>query len=190
MAILSFEGSVHNIIDIVNEIKSKIPLNYDILLIEAKMRERDERTKNKQELKIGAKYKNFTAVTPGQKPIALSDILEKKQYVLLEFWASWCGPCREQMKFLPAIYNKYRKKGFEIYSFSVDSKYDNWIKASQEMDMPWINTSNDSDGVNAVSKLYSISSIPNNYLLDKNGIIVAINISHTQLSNFLELKTL
>jgi len=94
------------------------------------------------------------------------------QYVLIDFWASWCGPCKGEIPFLKQAYSTYHSKGFEIISVSLDSKREAWLAALRQFAMPWIHIS-DVKGFNSiVNDLYHVPSIPKTLLLDKTGKII------------------
>ena len=108
-------------------------------------------------------------------PVTLSS-LYGKGYLLVDFWASWCGPCRGENPNVVAAYNKYHAKGFEILGVSYDDNKDKWLKAIEEDKLPWIHVSDLKGWGNMTAKLYSISGIPANVLLDKEGKIIAKNL--------------
>ncbi len=184
-AVLVLDDYSEDSMKIIEEIKGKIPINLDIKRYEKAKREAIEREEIKKSLRTGARFTDFKAVTLEGDTLLLSDIAGKEHYTLLEFWASWCHPCREEMKRLKGLYDSYKNRGLKVFSFSVDAKMDDWRKASNSMQIPWINTSGDKEIVDHVSKIYAITSIPKNLLLDKSGKIVATNIKSQNISDYL-----
>ena len=122
---------------------------------------------------VGSTYKDFTIPTLEGKEVKLSDFVKKGNYVLLDFWASWCGPCRAELPHVIKAYNKYKNKGFEVFSVSLDDKKTAWEKASQEEKLQWTNTGNLKGRKCDVVKDYGINGIPASFLIDPNGKIVA-----------------
>ena len=105
--------------------------------------------------------------------LALSDIIQNNEYTILDFWAAGCGPCRMQSKQYTQLYEKYKDKGLEIVSFSLDKNRKDWERASKEDNISWINIS-DLMGANAmVPMTYGVKGIPNSFLINKKGVIVA-----------------
>ncbi len=105
----------------------------------------------------------------------LSDL--KGKVVLIDFWASWCGPCRRENPMVVALYNKYKAKGFEIFSVSLDQDRQKWIDAIAKDGLIWSNHVSDLRGWgNAAAQLYGVSSIPKTVLIDKNGIVTDHNL--------------
>ena len=102
----------------------------------------------------------------------------KGKVVLIDFWASWCGPCRRSEPELKKLYEKYQSKGFEIYGISVDEDKFAWKTAIKQDKINWLHV-NDDKGV--VASKWNVMYIPNTYLLDKTGKVVAVNPSHEQL---------
>lgn len=117
------------------------------------------------------------------KEYKLSDL--KGKYVLLDFWASWCGPCRKENPNVVAVYNKYSGSDFTIFSVSLDTNKDAWIKAIAKDNLSWPYHVSDlaqwSDS--EVAKLYNITGIPMNFLLDKDGKVIAENLRGAMLEN-------
>ncbi|GAB3245822.1 TlpA disulfide reductase family protein [Larkinella harenae] len=111
--------------------------------------------------------------TKGQE-ISLSSLRGK--YVLIDFWASWCGPCRQENPNVVRVYNKYKDKGFEVFSISLDDSRDKWLKAIESDGMVWTNVLGKKNGSAPVALQYSVQVIPTTYLLDKEGKIIAKNL--------------
>jgi thiol-disulfide isomerase/thioredoxin len=104
----------------------------------------------------------------------------KGKVVLIDFWASWCGPCRETIPSLKKLYSKYKSKGFEIYGISLDDKQQNWKRAVDYYKMDWTQV-NDADG--AVATKWKVNYIPSTFLLNKDGKIVAVNADEKELAS-------
>ncbi|MBP1613888.1 MAG: resA 8 [Bacteroidetes bacterium] len=122
---------------------------------------------------VGQKFVDFSMLTPDGKPMKLSDYAGKGKVVLVDFWASWCGPCRQEMPNLVKAYAKYKSKGFEIVGVSLDKDGQSWKDGIAQLNITWPQMSDlkfwDSEG----SKLYAIRSIPHVVLIDKDGTIIA-----------------
>jgi peroxiredoxin len=130
--------------------------------------------KLEQNTGIGKEAKDFTLPTPEGKDLSLSSL--RGQYVLLDFWASWCSPCRRENPTLVQAYKKYHDKGFEILQVSLDKTRDEWLDAISKDGLTWKHVSDLKYWGSAAAKLYGIESIPANLLLDKDGKIIAQNL--------------
>ncbi len=108
--------------------------------------------------------------------VRLSQWAGKGHYVMVDFWASWCGPCRQEMPNVVANYEKYHQKGFEVVGVSFDQKKDAWVNAVQQMGMRWPQMSDLKGWKCAASEAYGIFSIPGSVLLDPQGKIVTANL--------------
>jgi peroxiredoxin len=122
---------------------------------------------------IGETAPDIALSNPDGKVMKLSDL--KGKVVLLDFWASWCGPCRRANPSVVAAYNRLKNKGFEIYSVSLDSDKGKWADAIQQDGLNWSNHVSDLHGwKNQAAQLYRVQSIPQQYLIDRSGKIQAI----------------
>lgn len=125
---------------------------------------------------IGKQFTDIKGNTPDGKAIALSDYAGKGKYVLVDFWASWCPPCRADMPLLVKAYAKYKNKGFEIVGVSLDDEKEKWEKGISDLKITWPQMSDLKGWESELSGAYGISSIPSTVLLDKDGKIIAKNI--------------
>lgn len=123
---------------------------------------------------VGVAVPDFTQPSPEGNNISLASF--KGKYVLVDFWASWCGPCRAESPNLVKAYEQYKGKGFEIFSVSLDDKKDKWLKAVKDDGYTWPQAGDLKGWENAAASLFGISGIPFNFLVDPNGIIVARNL--------------
>lgn len=121
---------------------------------------------------IGEKVPDFTVKDESGKEYSLAQLSEGKKYVLIDFWASWCAPCRREIPNLKNLYAKYGSKGFQIISISRDKNAEDWKKAIEEEQLIWPNFLDES----GVAKLYKVRAIPTMYLVDADGRIVAENV--------------
>ena len=108
------------------------------------------------------------------------------EYTLVDFWASWCAPCRAENPHLLKAYGRFKDKGFSIVSVSLDNNRPAWLKAMQEDKLPWIQLSDLKGSGSPVKELYGITSIPRNFLLDRQGKIVATDLRGPQLEKKLQ----
>ena len=126
---------------------------------------------DKQEkLEIGQPFIDFTLKTILGEDVKLSDIVSANKLTLVDFWASWCNPCRKENPNVLAAYNKYHKAGFDVLGVSVDQDDAEWMKAVRDDELIWTQVR---DADNSASDLYSIYYIPSNFLIDQNGTIIA-----------------
>ncbi len=134
----------------------------------------------------GSKFMDFSLPTPDGKQISLSDYAGKGKIVLVDFWASWCGPCIKEMPNVVAAYNQYKDKGFEIVGVSFDTDASAWKGALSRLNMTWPQMSDLKGWKSDAGQLYEITSIPFTLLLDKDGTIIATNLRGGQLINKLK----
>ena len=129
----------------------------------------------------GQPITDFTMPDPKGKDVSLSQFIKKNKLTLVDFWASWCGPCRKAIPGVKALYEKYRKQGFGVVGVSFDSKKEAWVKAIKDLDLPWPQMSDLKGWDCAASDLYNIKAIPFTLLVTKDGTIVARNIDGEEL---------
>ena len=135
---------------------------------------------------VGQPFVDISLEDPDGNPMHLSDYAGKGKCILVDFWASWCGPCKAEMPNVVALYKQYKDKGFDIVSVSLDSHKDRWVKAIQEWGMPWHHMSDlkgwDCEG----AALYAVTAIPHTVLLGPDGTILARNLTGDDLRAKLE----
>jgi peroxiredoxin len=134
--------------------------------------------------KIGDKFADIEQPDVDGVNKRLSDF--KGKVILLEFWAGWCGPCRKENPELKTIYSTFNKKGFEIYAVSLDFKKEQWKKAIEDDGLPWTQVSVLKGFKNTAALTYGIDAIPDNFLIDREGTIVARNLHGAELTKKLE----
>ena len=129
-------------------------------------------------VEIGQPFIDFTLQTIDGKEINLGEVIKNNKVTLVDFWASWCGPCRNENPNVVAAYNKFHNKGLEIVGVSVDKNEKSWLKAVEEDGLPWTQL-RDTDS--EVAQDYVIVYIPSNFIFDQNGVIVAKNLRGEEL---------
>ena len=145
--------------------------------------EREEQKKRQAmdaKIKIGERFPNAKVKDNAGEIKQLSDYVGKGKYVLIDFWASWCGPCRNEMPNVKSAYEKYASKGFEVISISIDKKQKAWRTAIEELGMNWTQVLN----VDAAD-VYGIYAIPKTFLVDPEGIVVAKDLRSKKLEKTL-----
>lgn len=134
--------------------------------------------------KVGGIAPSFILKDQNDKDVSLAQF--KGKYVFLDFWASWCGPCREEFPFIKKAYAKYKGKNFEVIGVSTDKNHKAWIKAISDLELPWqLLIDNPGDKAIALSK-YAVSVLPTSFLIDPNGKIVAKDLRGEQLEKELD----
>ena len=131
----------------------------------------------------GNPYTDFTALTPEGEELSLSELVGKTDYVLVDFWASWCGPCRRLIPVLKDVYASQPKGRLQILSCSCDRDEDAWRQALEEEQMPWPQMREDEQYV--CNDKYGVVGIPTTILIDKDGMIIARNPDEAELEAIL-----
>lgn len=131
------------------------------------------------QLKIGETAPEITLPNAADSIIKLSSLNGK--VVLIDFWASWCAPCRAENPSVVKLYNRYREKGFEVFGVSLDVKKNAWIKAIKQDKIKYTQVIDNAGWNSKVAERYFVDQIPTNFLLDRSGKIVAINIEGMEL---------
>jgi thiol-disulfide isomerase/thioredoxin len=171
---------------VVSNLKSKYPDSPRVEMIEQQTGQIDRIYQEDLLMKQGKmEAPDFTLKTPQGTEIKLSAL--KGQYVLVDFWASWCGPCRQESPNLVRLYNNYKSDGFTIFSVSLDDKADKWKEAIQKDGLIWPNHGSDLQGWKTpLTQLYGFNSIPHTVLLNKEGKIIARGLRGIALENKLK----
>lgn len=132
-------------------------------------------------LKLGDRFVDFEQTDQYGKKLKVSDIQGK--YILLDFWASWCSPCRRENPALVKTYHDFKDKGFSIVGVSLDDNKSEWLQAIKEDQLIWDNVSDLMGDKNRAALIYGISFVPNNFLINPEGIIIATNLKGKQLDD-------
>lgn len=135
---------------------------------------------------VGCKVPSMAQETPDGKTLSLDDFRGK--YVLIDFWASWCVPCRAANPGIVEIYNKFKDKNFTILGISLDKAKDKWIEAIEKDGLNWNHISDLKFWDNEISRTFGVNSIPATVLVDPNGIIIARNLHKEELEQLLSEK--
>jgi len=133
---------------------------------------------------IGQPAPDFTLDTPEGTPMSLSSL--KGQVVVIDFWASWCGPCRRENPHMVELYNELHPKGVEFFGVSLDENKEKWLKAIEDDGLIWKHASDLKGWKSAASQLYGVNGIPCTYLIDQKGTIVAKKVFGDELKAEIE----
>jgi peroxiredoxin len=155
------------------------------------IKELKERITKMKSVAVGQKAPDFTLNDPEGKPVSLSSKIGSK-LLLIDFWAGWCGPCRRENPNVVKVFTEFHKKGFDVIGVSLDQNKDEWVKAISSDNLAWTHVSDLQYWNSAAARLYAVSAIPANFLLDQNGVIIAKNLRGdaltTKVKEVLEAK--
>jgi len=174
---LSFEGDHENLDTILSGFTPTLINSPYVKIMAARS------TKLKQ-VAVGQPALDFALESPDGQPISLADF--KGKYLLIDFWASWCGPCRAENPNVVAMYEEMKDKDFDILGVSFDTKREKWLDAIEEDKLTWSHVSDLKGWASEAGKLYAVNSIPHTVLLDKEGTIIAKDLSGDALRAKLE----
>jgi len=174
---LSYELEATEIESYINRMDTsvaKVPVIKDLLVRVAVMKT----------VAVGQKAPDFTLNDVNDKPVALYSKIGKSKLLLIDFWASWCGPCRNENPNVVKVFNEFHSKGFDIFSVSLDreGEKDKWVKAIKDDKLAWTHVSDLKYWNCAAAKLYAVNAIPANFLLDDKGTIIAKNLRGEELA--------
>lgn len=171
---IQYGKDVEELDEIVNAIDPKLQTVQTIVDLKA-------RIVKLKSVAVGQIAPDFIQNDKDGNPVKFSDVYSKNELTLLDFWASWCGPCRTENPNVVAVFNNYKNKGFSVFGVSLDRDKDSWLKAIEDDKLTWDHVSDLTYWENAAAQLYVVNSIPSNLLIDKNGKIIAKNKSKTEL---------
>jgi thiol-disulfide isomerase/thioredoxin len=132
----------------------------------------------------GMTIKDFTQPGLDGTPVSLLGEVSKSKITVIDFWASWCGPCRQEMPFMLELYGKYKDKGLNIIGISLDEDSDAWKAATQQLNIPWVQMSDLKGWENVIAKHFCVTSIPHTIVVDQQGKILKRGLRSEKLEEF------
>ena len=146
----------------------------------------EQSIKRSQNTAEGSVIKDFSQPAPDGNTLSVMEIVKANKLTIIDFWASWCAPCRQEMPNMVTLYSQYKDKGLAIVGVSLDENKDAWMQAIAQMKMEWPQMSDLKGWENAVAQEFSISSIPHTILVDQQGRILKRGLRGPELENFVQ----
>lgn len=140
-----------------------------------------ERVVKLRSVAIGMPAPDFEMADQQGNPVRLSDIYKANKFTLIDFWASWCGPCRRENPNVVAVFGNYKDKGFGVFGVSLDNNKEKWLETIEKDQLTWPHVSDLKGWANEAAAIYAVSSIPSNLLIDVEGKIIARNLREEKL---------
>ncbi|MCU0362885.1 MAG: AhpC/TSA family protein [Bacteroidales bacterium] len=165
-----------------NEIESMINAMDTAVAAIPQMKTLKERVAVMKTVAIGQKAPDFTLNDVDGNPVSLYSKVGAK-LLLVDFWAAWCGPCRQENPNVVKVYKEFNKKGFDVFGVSLDRTKEDWVKAIADDNLTWTHVSDLQYWGSAAAKLYAVNAIPANFLLDETGTIIGRNLREEALYN-------
>jgi thiol-disulfide isomerase/thioredoxin len=159
-----------------------------IVLASCQQKAKTDKAQQEKSQEFKLEMTDFTMKSIDGTDISALQEVKKNKLTLIDFWASWCGPCRQEMPNVINIYNEYKDKGFGIIGVSLDQNEKAWKDAVEEMGLKWIQLSDLQGWNNAAARTYGVNAIPFTMIVDNNGYIVAVNLRGEQLKQYIAGK--
>jgi len=175
LASLSYEMEANEIESMINGLDSAVAAVPQI-------KDLKERVAVMLAVSVGQKAPDFTMNDVDGNPVALSSKIGSK-LMLIDFWAAWCAPCRQENPNVVKVYNEFHKLGFDVFGVSLDRTKEDWIKAIADDKLTWTHVSDLQYWNNAAAKIYAVNAIPANFLIDEEGVIIGRNLRGADLYN-------
>ncbi len=177
------------------EVFDKLAVLLDEELVEQRVAPARERLKqfieseeNDADLVPGENVPDFTLDNLKGEEVVLYDILAENEFVLVEFWASWCAPCIQSFPDLKSLYASYNENGFEVITVSIDDDLSDWEHESKTQELPWIDVGEMYGWKGPTATAYGVQFVPKGYLVDSTGLILEKDLDPDQLGEFLTAK--
>ncbi|OFX81138.1 MAG: hypothetical protein A2X20_06530 [Bacteroidetes bacterium GWE2_40_15] len=172
--------------DLFNSLSEEVKSSHPGQIFKVIVDKKENSNRMAESVSIGKTFKDFILTDVNGKEVKLSSCLKKGEYLLLDFWASWCGPCRAENPNVLRIYNRFYGKGFNVVAVSLDESKDAWMNAIKKDNMPWLQLSDLKGWKSEVVAAYGVTGIPVSFLIDDTGKIIATNLRDEALEKRLE----